>query len=107
MNETYTAGPNEEAIPVKKCNAHKNAHETLKLYKVTIRGGFNATSTDYHESYVVARSTNDAYEQVKKFLDDNDLCFRDERELKQIELMAECKHYSNCKTILFIKGETI
>ena len=93
MNETYTAGPNQEAIPVKKCNAHENAHETLKLYKVTIRGGFNATSTDYHESYVVARSTNDAYEQVKKFLDDNDLCFRDEREVNYRVLKGAASHF--------------
>ena len=102
-NVIYTAGPNGEAIPVKECNAH----ETLKLYKVTIRGGFNATSTDYNTSYVVARSPNDAYARVKKFLDDNDLCFSDERELKRIELIAECKRYPSCRTILFIEGEDV
>lgn len=82
-------------------------NETLKLYKVTIRGGFNATSTDYNESYVVAKSPNDAYKQVRKYLDDNDLCFDDERELDTIRLIAECGRYPSCKTILFIEGETI
>jgi len=96
-------GPNGEAIPVKECNAH----ETLKLYKVSIRGGFNVMSTDYHESYVVARSPNDAYARVKKFLDDNDLCFSDERELKRIELIAECRRYPACQTMLFVEGETL
>jgi hypothetical protein len=79
-------------------------NETFKLYKVTIRGGFNATSTDYHESYVVARSPNDAYKRVRKFLDDCDICFDYERELKRIELVAECKQYPQCKTILFVEG---
>lgn len=82
----------------------KIENETFKLYKVTIRGGFNATSPDYHESYVVARSPNDAYAKVRKFLDDNDLCFSDERELKRVELIAECKQYPQCKTMLFVEG---
>ena len=102
-NMIYTAGPNGEAIPVKECNAH----ETLKLYKVTIRGGFNATSTDYNTSYVVARSPNDAYKQVKKYLDHHDIGFYYERELDTIRLIAECKRYPSCRTILFIEGEVI
>ena len=107
MNETYTAGPNGEAIPVKKCNAHENAHETLKLYKVTIRGGFNAIGTNYHISYVVASSPNNAHEQVKKFLNKYDLCLDEEGELDTIQLIAECKRYPSCKTILFIEGNEI
>lgn len=79
-------------------------NETFKLYKVTIRGGFSGTGTDYNESYVVARSPNDAYAKVRKFLDDNDLCFSDERELKRVELIAECKQYPQCKTMLFVEG---
>ena len=79
--------------------------ETLKLYRVYVRGGHSDLGTDYHETYVVAKSLNDAYEQVRKFLDDNNLCFSDERELDKIELVAENTRYPECKKMLFIQEQ--
>lgn len=76
----------------------------MKLYKVKIRGGCSPTSTNYRESYVVASSIDGAYMQVREYLDRNDLCFQDERELESITLIAEMSKYPACKTMLFIEG---
>ena len=76
----------------------------MKLYKVKIRGGYSSISTNYHESYVVASSIDSAYRQVREYLDRNDLCFQDERELESITLIAEMSKYPACKTMLFIEG---
>ncbi len=48
---------------------------------------------------------DEAYEQVRKFLDDNDLCFSDERELDTIELLAENTRYPACKKMLLMQGQ--
>jgi len=74
---------------------------TKKLYAVTIRGGHSATGVDYHESFVVAESPNEAYALVRGFLDKNDLCFTDQRELDSITLLAEASRYPRCKKLLF------
>lgn len=79
----------------------------MKLYKVKIRGGYSSTGTNYHESYVVASSADSAYMQVREYLDRNDLCFNDERELESITLIAEMSRYPACKTMLFIEGNNI
>ena len=79
----------------------------MKLYQVRIRGGYSSTGTNYHESYVVASSADSAYMQVREYLDRNDLCFNDERELKSITLIAEMSRYQACKTMLFIEGNNI
>ena len=79
----------------------------MKLYKVRIRGGCNSTSTNYHESYAVASSIDSAYMQVREYLDKNDLCFQDERELDSITLIAEMSRYPACRTMLFIEGNNI
>jgi hypothetical protein len=42
--------------------------------------------------------------QVREYLDRNDLCFQDERELESITLIAEMSKYPACKTMLFIEG---
>lgn len=76
----------------------------MKLYKVKIRGGYSSTGTNYHESYVVASSADSAYMQVREYLDKNDLCFQDERELDSITLIAEMSKYPACKTMLFMEG---
>ena len=76
----------------------------MKLYKVRIRGGCSPTSTNYHESYAVASSIASAYMQVREYLDRNDLCFNDERELESITLIAEMSKYPACKTMLFMEG---
>ena len=75
---------------------------TQKLYKVVIRGGHNPGSTNYHESYVIASSTDAAYQAVLHHLDANDLCFRDQRELESITLLAEAHPYPKCHTMLFL-----
>ncbi len=74
---------------------------TKKLYTVTIRGGHSATGVDYHESFVVAESPNEAYALVKNFLDNSKLCFTDERELESVTLLAEATRYPRCKKLLF------
>ena len=79
----------------------------MKLYEVKIRGGHSSVDVNYHESYVVASSADSAYMQVREYLDRNDLCFNDERELKSITLIAEMSRYPACKTMLFIEGTNI
>ena len=75
---------------------------TFKLFKVALRGGINPGSTDYNASFVVAESPDAAYQAVRDFLDKNDLCYDDERELKSIELLAEDSKYPACRTMLFL-----
>jgi hypothetical protein len=78
---------------------------SLKLYEVTIRGGHSGTSApDYHSSFVVAESPDAAYRQVREFLDKNDLCFTDQREMDSISLLAEAARYPSCKKLLFGVG---
>jgi len=74
----------------------------MKLYKVEIHGGFSSHSTDYHTSYVVAADPTSAYKIVREFLDKEDLCFRNEREMKSVELIADTEHYGDCRTLLFL-----
>ncbi|NLH78771.1 MAG: hypothetical protein GX465_17250 [Acidobacteria bacterium] len=74
---------------------------TKKLYAVTIRGGHSATGVDYHESFVVAESPNEAYGLVRDFLEERNICFIDERELDSITLLAEASRYPRCKKLLF------
>lgn len=76
-------------------------NETLKLYRVTLRGmtyGNNA----YGVSYVVAHDTALAYRIVREYLDKNDLGFSVDRELKTVELIAECSRYPGCQHILYM-----
>jgi len=75
---------------------------TFKLFKVTLRGGINPGSTDYNTSFVVAESPDAAYQAVRDFLDNNNLCHDYERELKSIELLAEDREYPACRTMLFL-----
>lgn len=78
----------------------------MKLFKVTIRGGFSSTFTNYQEnyqeSYVVAEDSAIAYKKVREFLDKKSLCFIDERELKKIELLADTTRHGECHTLLFV-----
>lgn len=53
----------------------------MNLYFVTI------TSKDSY--WVVAEDTEKAYEKLKKVLDEHDLYFRDDRNLKIIEAIGE------------------
>lgn len=75
---------------------------SLRLFKVTLKGVHGTTGTDYHTSFVVAQDPTEAYQRVRSFLDENDLGFVDQREMDRIELIAESKRYPECKTILFL-----
>lgn len=74
---------------------------TKKLYTVTIRGGHESGGPDYHKTFVVAESPNEAYDLVKNFLYNSKLCFTDERELESVTLLAEATRYPRCKKLLF------
>ena len=72
--------------------------DTNKLYLVKLR----TYRRKYSESYVVAKNTDAAYKKIRKFLDDNDLCFSSERELESIILLAEDTQYPDCEKVLFL-----
>ena len=57
------------------------------LYKVKVNGIYGV-SVDYHEVYVVANNTEDAYRIYRKYLDENDVGFESDRKLKSIEVIA-------------------
>lgn len=59
------------------------------LYRVTLQGmTHNYTGTPHGDVYVVARDSHTAYEIVRADLDDRDVGFHRERELKSVELLA-------------------
>lgn len=68
-----------------------------KLFKVTIRGG-----ELYHISFVIANNPTEAYQKVRQYLDKKDLCFRDEREMQLVKLIADSSEYPECKVMLFL-----
>ena len=78
--------------------------ETQKLYKVTLQGMHTSFSIrhDYGTSFVIAVNPDEAYQKVRAFLDENNLGFVHERELKCVELIAEQKDYPDCGTILYL-----
>jgi len=73
--------------------------DTNKLYRVVLRG---MTSTVYNMSYVIAKSADEAYRKVRKFLDDSDIGFRKDRELEKVELLAEEYQYTDTGTMVFL-----
>jgi hypothetical protein len=80
--------------------------ETMKLFKVTLRGmrGWS-TGVTHGISYVVTNNHGSAYEIVRDFLDKRDLGFaHSERELKTVELIAEANDLAECKCMLFVEG---
>ncbi len=80
----------------------------MKLYKVTLRGMTTGigSNTINGIACVVASDPKRAFEEVKKYVDENDLGFHHERELSKIELIAEEGDYPGCGCRLFIeKGE--
>ena len=82
----------------------------MNLYRVTCKGmTIHYSGNCAHGiSYVIADNPHDAYSQVRKYLDDNNLGFRSERCLDKIELLAEDKTYSSCECgyRLFYKFES-
>ena len=70
-----------------------------KLFKITLK---NFTDR-YSEFYVIDTSMDSAYKTVRDYLDRNNLLFFDDRELKHVEVIAECCAFAN--RILFIDGK--
>ena len=77
--------------------------EKNKLYRVTLRGMTSSvTGVSYGISYVVAKNTEEAYQKLKKFVDENDLGYSSQRELDKVELLAEDYQYTDTGTMLFL-----
>lgn len=75
----------------------------LKLYRVTLVGfGGYSSELSYKTSYVVADDAESAYGIVRRHLDGKDYGFRWEREMKQVELLAEDMDTTRLKTRLFL-----
>lgn len=73
-----------------------------KLYKVTLRGmTYSATGVIYGVSFVVANDPQHAYQVVKKDLEKRDIGYASDRELSNVELIAEDTQYPDCKTRLY------
>jgi hypothetical protein len=77
----------------------------MRLYKVKICGGYSSNSTNYNEVYVIAEDPTSAYEQYREFLDDNGICYEEDRALESIQLIADSDCYGNCKHLLFLPIE--
>ena len=69
----------------------------MKLFKVNLRA-----TGDYSCFYVIASDPTIAYNKVRKYMDDEDLCFSHDREMESIELLAEASKYPECDRILII-----
>lgn len=75
-----------------------------KLYKVTLKGMTYSYSSGmtYGISYAVAENLDEAYQKVKKFLNDNDIGLAKDRELYKIELIADDNPYTNVGCLLYL-----
>ena len=74
-----------------------------KLFKVTLKGmTYNSTGIAYGISYVIAENTDEAYNKVRKFLNEKDLGFSKDRELDKIELIADSYQYTNVGCLLYL-----
>lgn len=67
---------------------------TIKLYKVNLTG--------LSSSYVIAQNPDEAYNKVRKFLDDKNFGVPKDRCLYTIELVAENYQHTECGTQLFV-----
>jgi len=80
-----------------------NMENTKKLYRVVLRGmTINSTGAAYGVSYVIADNCDEAYQKVRKFLDENDLGFTKDRELDRVELIADSYRYTGTGCLLHL-----
>jgi len=79
-----------------------NEEKSKKLFKVTLQGLSSSTNISFHESYVIAKNPDEAYKKVRKWLDENNYGFKDEREMDTIELIADEYKYNNIRVPLFL-----
>ena len=78
---------------------------TLKLFYIKCKGlkhSIGCGETVYSKAFVVAKTMNDAYEKVRKYLDEAGIGFDSDRELESIELLAEQSYNPECGIILYI-----
>ena len=68
-----------------------------KLFKVNL-----INNTSY---YVISCDLSSAYQNVRKYLDENDLYFRCDRELLSVELVAVNHKHADTKYLLLIDGQ--
>ena len=74
-----------------------------KLYRVTLRGmTYSSTGVAYGSSYVIAENSDEAYKKVRKFLDENDLGFANDRALGKVELIADSYRYTDVGCLLHL-----
>ncbi len=74
-----------------------------KLYRVTLRGmTHNTTGVVQGIAYVVATNAEEAYQKVRKRLDDKNFGFNEDRELDKVELLASTYEYTDTKTLLYL-----
>lgn len=76
----------------------------MNLYRVTLQGMNSsiAGSIAHGVSYVAALDPTEAYNKVRKYLDEKDYGFSSDRVLKSIELLASNDIYSGCTMMLFL-----
>lgn len=73
----------------------------MKLYRVKMKGMHTAvTGPIYGDAYVIADNPTEAYEIMKRNIDEWDVGFSDNRVLKSIELIADEERYSGVDRIL-------
>jgi non-ribosomal peptide synthetase component E (peptide arylation enzyme) len=72
-----------------------------KLYRVTLKGMiFMSIGIRFGCSYVVAKSSDEAYQKVKTYLDSQQIGFAKDRVLDKVELIADEQGDTN--TLLFL-----
>lgn len=77
-------------------------NNVLNLYLVKCRG-MKYSNPNYGISYVVAHTTDEAYQKVLEYLKDKDIGFSSDRVLESVTLVAESgKPYPGCGTFLFL-----
>ncbi|GEM_PF-2642415 len=75
----------------------------MKLYKVTLKGlKSSITGVNLGYSYVLADDPSEAYNKLKKFIEDRNLGFEHEREMEKIELPADSYEYNNTGHIIIL-----
>lgn len=74
--------------------------KTDKLFKITLKGLYNSIGINYNVSYVVAKTSDQAYGKLRRYLDENDIGFERDREWAKIEFIAEKNTYTNMGTLL-------
>ena len=76
----------------------------MKLFLVKCRGMQSSIGSDckHGVAYVVASDPTEAYSKLRGSLDKRDIGFGAERELQQIELLADSDDYPNCGMKLYL-----